>query len=292
MAQQEDRRGGTWNGVQDSEVQGNLTQARSIFHVYFGRRWRKVEIAAGVVLLVLCVVGVGWVVGKAGGADRQSPGQSEKPVRKKTTINSSVNTSAWGCGESAVVPDLKVGPAGMAVPTRFPEHGIQAGESTISVVLQGSTDEEIILTGARAEIVARRAPSPGTHVINPCGSDVTARVFSVDLDTDNAPLKAIPDDRAEPGQKPFKGWPYAVKRSDAEQFVIRPRVTKQDTEFRVIISWSSGARQDELTLDDNGKPFRFASTTAADALCITTPRSGTAQYWLMPQDSPMCPEDR
>jgi hypothetical protein len=47
MTQQEDRRGGTWNGVQDSEVKGNLTQARSIFQVYFGRLWRKVDITAG-----------------------------------------------------------------------------------------------------------------------------------------------------------------------------------------------------------------------------------------------------
>lgn len=174
----------------------------------------------------------------------------------------------------------------MAPLPSFPQGGIRASGSSISIVLQGSSDQELLLTGAQAEIVARHRPARGAQVVNPCGSDAPMRLFTVDLDRDAPELKAVPDDRTESGAREFKSWPYAVKHGDAEFFVVRPQSTKYDTEFRLVVFWSSGGHKGRLTLDDQGKPFRVTATSAADSTCVTA-RKGSG-YWLMPADSQTC----
>ncbi|MFE9812803.1 hypothetical protein ACFYRN_44910 [Streptomyces sp. NPDC005227] len=172
----------------------------------------------------------------------------------------------------------------------FPRGGIRASGNSISVVLQDSSDEELILTGGRTEVVARRCPVPGLHVVNPCGSDAPQRLFTVELDRSSAPLSPVPDDRPDAGGSPFKGWPYAIKRGDAEYFVVRAQSPRYHTEFRIAVSWRSGDRSGTLRLDDYGKPFRVTADNAADQTCITL-KDG-AIYWLMPAYSSMCPEER
>lgn len=284
MGQQAEHRDETQNKIDRSYVGGSVVQAGSI--VYFIRNGlRRVEVVIGAaVLTALAVLGAlllpAWFSGGSSSAQVPQSGPGH-PV-------ADTDTSAWGCRESAVVPGMKITSHGMRPLEKFPRGGVRSSGSTISIVLQGSSDEELILTGARTEVVARHRPAQGLHVVNPCGSDAPQRLFTVDLDQSSAPLKAVPDERPDSGGSPFRGWPYAIKRGDAEYFVVRAQSSGYDTEFRIAVSWRSGDRRGTLRLDDHGKPFRITADTAADQTCIAL--KDQTMYWLMPAASSMCPE--
>ncbi|MFE2829365.1 MULTISPECIES: hypothetical protein [unclassified Streptomyces] len=286
MGEQAERRDETKNSVDGSDVGGSVIQAGSI--VYFIRNGlRKVEVLVGAaVLTALAVLGGLLLPNWLGGGSSSAQGPPSAPGHPVADTD----TSAWNCWESAVVPGMKITSQGLRPLEKFPRGGVRASGSSISIVLQGSNDEELILTGARAEIVARHRPVRGLHVVNPCGSEAPQRLFTVDLDRSSASLKAVPDDRPDTGGSPFRGWPYAIKRGDAEYFVVRAQSTKYDTEFRLAVAWRSGDRSGTLRLDDHGKPFRITADTAADQTCIA--RKGQAIYWLMPAASSTCPEER
>ncbi|MFI1415011.1 hypothetical protein ACH4Y0_34530 [Streptomyces sp. NPDC020707] len=273
---------GTRNEVNNSDVQGNVTLIGSVFH---SPTRGKAPAFAAAALTLIAAASLYLVFGPS--LTAKSKNSERKPA--KTQLRAQASLTNWGCGESAVVPGLKVGPEGMAPLKGFPRTGVHASGGTIEVILQGTTDEELIITDARAEVVKRRAPLRGTHVVSPCGSDAPIRVFDVDLDKENAPLTLLSDGRSPSGQVPRERWKYAVKLGDAETFEIHPHSKTHDVEFQILVAWSSGGKGDVLVLEDeDGKPFRFTSASAAEPLCIA---STTAHpYWLFPAASPQCPE--
>ena len=286
----EGRDGERRNEIADSEIHGPVAQGGNdvtqigtlVYLVRNGLRRADVLVVLAVLSVVLVVVG-GLLVKRtsdgddpAAGGTRSAPGQ---PL-------ADADTSAWDCADSAVVPGLKVPAQGMAPLPSFPRGGIRASGSSIGIVLQGTTDEELLLTGARVQIIARHRPARGVHVVNPCGSDAPKRVFTVDLDRKAPELKAIPDDTSEQTARGFRTWPYAIKRGDAEYLFLQPRSTGYDTEFRVVISWSSGGHQGRLTVPDHGRSFRITATSAATPTCVTA--RGSTEYWLMPGGSMSC----
>ncbi|MDT0385974.1 hypothetical protein [Streptomyces dubilierae] len=284
MAHQAESRDSTHNVIGDSEVHGPVVQAGNNGSIiYFIRNGLRRADVVGTVLLTALMITAGLLVPGMLDDDRPAADDAKSTPGKPVA---DADVTAWGCGESAVVPELKVGAQGMAPLPAFPRGGIRASGSSISIVLQGSSDEELLLTGARAEIITRHRPARGGHIVNPCGSDAPKRVFTVDLDRDAPELKAIPDQSIEAGAREFKSWPYAVKHGDAEYFVVRPQSAKYDTEFRLVLFWSSGGHKGRLTLDDQGKPFRVTATSAADPTCVTV-RSESG-YWLMPAHSKTC----
>lgn len=281
MTHQADRRDGTQNKIDDSDIGGSVIQAGSIFYFVRNGLRRAEVIIGGTTLAALVVVSAlllhPWSDGGGSSAEDAVPAPGYPAADTDTT--------AWDCHDSAVVPGMNITSHGMAPLETFPHDGVRASGSSIRIVLQGSNDEELLLTDARAQIVSRHQPVRGLHVVNPCGSDAK-RVFTLNLDRDAAPMKAVPD--REPGASAFKGWPYAIKRGDAQYFVVQPQSNRYDTEFRILLSWRSGAHHDTLTLDDHGKPFRVTADTAAKQTCITAKDS--TNYWLMPANSPTCPK--
>ncbi|MET8381347.1 hypothetical protein [Streptomyces microflavus] len=280
----EDPPAGTRNEVTNSDVRGDVTLVGSIVH---SPARGKATVFAAAALVLIAMAALYMALGPSRTAESAARGAEQKSA--KTQLQAQAGLANWGCGESAVVPGLKVGPEGMAPLKGFPRAGVHASGGTIEVVLQGTTDEELIITGAQAEIVKRRAPLRGTHVITPCGSDAPIRVFNVDLDKENAPLTLVSDGRSSSSQAPRERWKYAVKLGDAETFAIHPLLTTHDVEFRIVISWSSGGKDDVFVLEDeDGRPFRFTATSAAEPLCVAS--TTTQPYWLFPAASSRCPE--
>ncbi|MDQ0989086.1 hypothetical protein [Streptomyces sp. V3I7] len=291
----QDRVGTRRNVIDDSEIHGPVAQGGNdvtqigniVLLVRNGlRRAEAVWVVCAALFTVLAIVG-GLLVTHAFDDDRPATGDARSaPARPLADAD----TTAWDCRESAVVPGMKLPAQGMAPLPSFPRGGIRASGSSISIVLQGTSSEELLLTGARAEIVARHRPAHGVHVLNPCGSDTRRRIFTVDLDQKAPALKAIPDQSTEQTAHEFRSWPYAIKQGDAEYFVVLPQSSKFDTEFRLVLFWSSGGHKGRLTVPDHGsKPFRITATSAATPTCVTV-REGSG-YWLMPGDSKTCSED-
>ncbi|BBC29780.1 hypothetical protein SGFS_010740 [Streptomyces graminofaciens] len=280
MAHQTNGHDSTRNTAQDVEVHGSLLQIGRVFVTLKGLRPAHVLVGAGLftaasVALALLVSNL--LHGRATADDTKSVTGRPRAI---------ADAQDWNCGQSAVVPKLKVGPDGRKSFHKFPSGGILVSGSSISIVLQGNNDEELILTGARAEIVARHRPAQGTHVAAECGSDVPARNFTVDLDRERPPLKIVPDTKAESTSRELTNWSYAVKVGDAEKFVVTPQSTEYDTEFRILIPWNSGGHSGTLVVDDGGKPFRVTATTAAAPTCFG--RYNGRDYWMLPADSSAC----
>ncbi|MFJ3783207.1 hypothetical protein [Streptomyces sp. NPDC090093] len=261
-------------------VGGDLIQIGNYFDSSPSKRW-----------LVFAGLPVLAVLATAGGvlALRQDDPGPLRTVDAKVRTEAVADSTAdnWECGDSVVVPGLDVGAEGLPMVRAFPRGGIRADGSIIAVTLQGTTREELVLTGARTVIVSRRPPLQGTHLAAVCASDVPVRAFEVDLDVDGAPLVPVPDPRPDAEQKKVTRWPYAVKEGDAEHFVISSKTMKYDTEFRIVVHWSSGGSKGEVVLDDHGKPFRYTATTAADPLCVAVDPDGA--YRHLPAASPRCP---
>ncbi|KOX17671.1 MULTISPECIES: hypothetical protein [unclassified Streptomyces] len=254
-------------------VYGDVTQIGSVVNPPPRKRW--------LFLVGLPVLAVLATVGGVLAARQDDDGKVKTEAVAESTTNN------WECGDSAVVPGLDVGAGGLPVVRAFPRGGVQADGSVIVAILQGTTREEIILTGARTVVVSRRPPVEGAHLAAVCASDVPVRAFEVDLDVDDSPLVPIPDPRPKAPKKAVTGWPYAIKEGDAEHFVISPKTMKYDTEFRIVVHWSSGGSEGKVVLDDHGKPFRYTATTAADPLCAVPDED--AGYRHLPASSPRCP---
>ncbi|QNP72099.1 hypothetical protein IAG44_23570 [Streptomyces roseirectus] len=267
------------SSVEGGEFHGPVVQAGDIGSVVVHppRRVRKRHLALGAAFLAALTL-TGVYLSRGG--------------QEETRLGANVETTAWKCEDSAVVPGLRIGADGMAPMQEFPKGGIRAS-GKLSVVLQGSGEEELTLTGARVRIVARRPPAHGTHIVNPCGSEVSPRVFDLDLDRPAprlVPAEVTGGPPEEKGSRPISDWPYAVKRGDSEYLVIQPRSRRYDTEFRILLDWTTGARKGVLTLDDHGRPFRVTATTAADPTCVAGRPDRETFYWLMPANSPLCPK--
>ncbi|MGW4723274.1 hypothetical protein [Streptomyces sp. NPDC004291] len=170
-------------------VGGDLIQIGNYFDSSPSKRW--------LVFAGLPVLAVLATVGGVLALRQDDPG----PLR---TVDAKVRTEAvadstadnWECGDSAVVPGLDVGAEGLPMVRAFPRGGVRADGSIIEVTLQGTTREEIVLTGARTVIVSRRPPAEGAYLAAVCASDVPVRAFEVDLDVDDAPLVPVPPVRA------------------------------------------------------------------------------------------------
>ncbi|HEY8985916.1 MAG TPA: hypothetical protein VIU15_40880 [Streptomyces sp.] len=274
--------GDVQNSIKGGEFQAPVVQGRDIGSVVIHppsppHRVRRRHLALGAAFLTaLTLTGVYLLRG-----DGESP------------LTASVETTDWKCPDSAVVPGLRLGAGGMKPMRDFPKDGVRAS-GTFKAGLQSKGDQEFLLTGARVQIVARRPPVHGTHVQNPCGSEVPRRVFDLDLDRPTpqlVPAKVTDDRPDEEGVENVTDWPYQVKGGDPEYLVIRPKSQRYDTEFRVLLDWTREGHKGVLVLDDHGKPFRVTATASADPTCVTVRQDLPGMpYWVVPANSPLCPK--
>ncbi|SER26477.1 hypothetical protein [Actinokineospora terrae] len=168
-----------------------------------------------------------------------------------------VTVSPGKCAGGWVVPT----PTGPIPLTDRPEGAIQADQGQVVLTLQGSVPAAVVLQSLRVEVVSRKPAASGVLLDTPCGADVTPRSFGVDLNKDNPSAVGLPG--TEGGQTiPAPRFPFQVNESEVEQFVITPSVATDEVEWRLHLTWTSGTRRGETTIDDNGRPFRTTGTTA------------------------------
>lgn len=141
----------------------------------------------------------------------------------------------------------------------LPADAVIASGSRVTVTVQGTGGQAVVLQSARVE-VQRSLPRPtGLFLRAGCGSEVEPRYFRVDLD------------RPEPRVVPESGtpdFPYRVDQAEPEQLVVTPQVTDALVEWRLRVAWTSGEESGELVLDDGGEPFRTAAVTGSREFCL------------------------
>ncbi|CAM5324368.1 helix-turn-helix domain-containing protein [Streptomyces avidinii] len=176
-----------------------------------------------------------------------------------TPVKVTIQPYTWEspCGQHYLIdrPPAQVGPPPVErdAPAWVAASGaVSAGEQYVTLSLQGSGKETVVLDGLTVRMAGKRAPLgwndyamgyPGVG----CGAGVPTRSFTVALDA------ARPAVVPEAGQPNF---PFKVSESEPEVFYIKADASAYDVSWYLELSWSSGSRRGTLTIDHNGKPFR------------------------------------
>ncbi|MFD9312704.1 helix-turn-helix domain-containing protein [Streptomyces goshikiensis] len=194
--------------------------------------------------------GSGAGSGGPSGGDGAVPGAPVKVTAQPYTWESP-------CGQHYLIekPPSEVGPPPLerdAPAWVAASRAVSAGEQYVTLTLQGSGKETVVLDGLTVRTVGKHAPLawndyamgyPGVG----CGAGVPTRSFTVALDA------ARPSVVPEPDQPDF---PFKVSESEPEVFYVKADASAYDVSWYLELSWSSGSRHGALTIDHNGKPFR------------------------------------
>ncbi|WP_371788309.1 helix-turn-helix domain-containing protein [Streptomyces griseoaurantiacus] len=133
-----------------------------------------------------------------------------------------------------------------------PFGGVAADSQMVSLTLQGTGEETVVLRELHVRVVSSNPPLNWSKYAMGvgCGGGVNTRSFDVSLDQGN-PL-AMP----VAGQRDF---PYKVSESDPEVFFVNAHTSGHDVRWYLELDWSSGDRSGTLRVDDHGKPFRTSA---------------------------------
>ncbi|MGW6981674.1 helix-turn-helix domain-containing protein [Streptomyces sp. NPDC054932] len=165
------------------------------------------------------------------------------------------------CGQHYLIdkPPAQVGPPPVErdAPAWVAAAGaVPADEQYVTLTLQGSGADTVVLDGLTVRTVAKRAPLPWNDYAMGypgvgCGAGVPTRTFGVALDS------ARPSVAPVPGQRDF---PFSVSESQPEVFHIKAAASAHDVSWYLELSWSSGSRRGTLRIDHNGNPFRTSGS--------------------------------
>ncbi|MFI1390273.1 helix-turn-helix domain-containing protein [Streptomyces griseoaurantiacus] len=133
-----------------------------------------------------------------------------------------------------------------------PFGGVAADSQMVSLTLQGTGEETVVLRELHVRVVSSNPPLNWSKYAMGvgCGGGVNTKSFDVSLDQGN-PL-AMP----VAGQRDF---PYKVSESDPEVFFVNAHTSGHDVRWYLELDWSSGDRSGTLRVDDHGKPFRTSA---------------------------------
>ncbi|MER7003708.1 hypothetical protein ABT297_11795 [Dactylosporangium sp. NPDC000555] len=221
------------------------------------RRTLVLVVAALCVVTAIVVAAATWTAPR--GSDPAAVGGPGGPAAPSGPPVAAVSSVAGvSCRSGWVVPDHGAAPIPY-LPDRAPDGGVATGGAEAVVTVQGLTGRAVVLQSMTVEVVRRRPPLAGVYLPLGCQGGVSPRKYRLDLDA--AAPRIVP----ETGTVTF---PYRVDQLEPEQFLITPDVTTGDVEWRLLLSWTSGADRGTLVLPEAGKPpFRNTATTAARELC-------------------------
>ncbi|MFJ3911299.1 helix-turn-helix domain-containing protein [Streptomyces vinaceus] len=129
---------------------------------------------------------------------------------------------------------------------------VSAGEQYVTLTLQGTGKETVVLESLTVRMAGKRAPLawndyamgyPGVG----CGGGVPTRSFTVALD---AVRPAVVPEEGQPN------FPFKVSESEPEVFYVKADASAYDVSWYLELAWSSGSRHGTVTIDNSGKPFR------------------------------------
>ncbi|MGW7200479.1 helix-turn-helix domain-containing protein [Streptomyces chryseus] len=213
-------------------------------------------------------------------ATGSTPASAAKPTAG-LPLTWSTDSLVWdkGCDHDYVIdkPPAQVPPppveqdAGAWAATHDALHGRQ---TRVQISVQGRSSTAVVLEALRVRIVSRGNPAAGNAYAmdQGCGSDLTPRGFTVNLDADR-PI-ARPKDGADSGHTmPAKHFPYLVSAEDPEVLLVAATTQTHQARWYLELDWSSQGRTGTIRIDDHGRPF------------TTTSVKGMPHYWYGRNDA-------
>ena len=149
---------------------------------------------------------------------------------------------------------------------------VPADTRDVVIVVQGTSEAAVTITGLRTRVVQRSVPGGGTRLSLACGGQGAYRWILADLDQNPPRQKPGYESTSVSDRIPLEArrpiaFPYTVSLSDPETFVVTGVVKRYDVRWVIDLSWVSGGHSGTETIDDNGHPFRLTATRSATASC-------------------------
>jgi hypothetical protein len=133
--------------------------------------------------------------------------------------------------------------------------GYDLGDSHIEVIVQGNSDQPVLLTGMRAVPVQTEAPVVPQLRSYVCGTpegEVSPRTLEIDLDS--------PDRRARsrdvPGARPFFG--VTLAKGETELFDVTVSAHRVPTRWHLVLEAVVAGEHREIRVQDGTRPFSTA----------------------------------
>lgn len=160
-------------------------------------------------------------------------------------------------------------------------HNGATSRRLINLVVQGKTQDAVILTGMRVvDLKARKPPSDIAEIL-PCGriqqQVVPVRYFDVQLG-DPPSIVSKPGYAPDPqtGEtEPATSFPYKVSNSEAEVFLLAVSGPDCFCDWRLALDWTSGDRSGTTTIDHGFGEVRSDTGGDTDRIRYSRKKDGT-----------------
>lgn len=138
--------------------------------------------------------------------------------------------------------------------------GVDAGDTRVMITVHGRSDQQVILQDLRIEIVSRDPLVSGYSFSGACGEMFAVRFLDVDLDQVPPVIVGGGGWRDEGSDVPVPvkpvEFPYVISKTDPEAFDLVASTAECNCTWRAKLKWISDGKTGEITIDDDGKPFR------------------------------------
>ncbi|WP_030667434.1 helix-turn-helix transcriptional regulator [Streptomyces rimosus] len=137
---------------------------------------------------------------------------------------------------------------------------VPAGHLRISVAVQGTGEEAVVLHSLNVRTAARTpAPAGSAYSMgNGCGGGLTPASFDVGLDVPQPLMRPVAGEQGD-RKIPATDFPFKVSASDPQMLYVDAHTEANDVSWYLELEWSSGGRRGTLRLDDHGRPFRTSA---------------------------------
>ncbi|MER8120627.1 helix-turn-helix domain-containing protein [Streptomyces sp. NPDC094031] len=211
--------------------------------------------------------------GGTGGPDAATsgpPGGATADGKESTAVPLAITTHPYSwespCSQHYLIDrppaDVSPPPVENDAPAWVAVHqAVSAGEQFVTLTVQGSGRQTVVLEGMSVRMAGKRAPLawndyamgyPGVG----CGGGVPTHSFTVALDAVRPAVQPVAGQR---------GFPLSVSESDPEVFYVTANASAYDVSWYLELSWSSGGRHGTLEIGDKGRPFRTSGSNGRPA---------------------------
>ncbi|MEU5798663.1 helix-turn-helix transcriptional regulator [Streptomyces sp. NPDC047813] len=205
-----------------------------------------------------------------GAATSGPPGGATADGKESTAVPLAITTHPYSwespCSQHYLIDrppaDVSPPPVENDAPAWVAVHqAVSAGEQFVTLTVQGSGRQTVVLEGMSVRMAGKRAPLawndyamgyPGVG----CGGGVPTHSFTVALDAIRPAVQPVAGQR---------GFPLSVSESDPEVFYVTANASAYDVSWYLELSWSSGGRHGTLEIGDKGRPFRTSGSNGRPA---------------------------
>jgi hypothetical protein len=144
---------------------------------------------------------------------------------------------------------------------------VDVGVNELEVVLAGRSDQPVVITRARVEVVAQTAIGSGVHVTyagQGCGGPEEELLLQIRLDGAAPAIKASGRDASGKFAELPPPWSVTVSDTKPVTMHVQALAFEHDVQWRLVLDYSASGRTGTMRIDDSGKPFRVTGITAAN----------------------------